>query len=94
MIECQTHGIEYDFMIEMCPKCTEEIEAAKRIVKRLTCGLCGQMKADVQIMCGGAIDRLCLRCRDLIFKWKKAKREQKERFDEIRSSRGKANNGV
>lgn len=90
IIKCHIHGIEYDFMTEICPKCEEERLAAKRVVRSLTCGLCGNLKASTQIMCGGAIGQLCQDCRDLIHKWESAKQRQRERLGEIRGSSGSA----
>lgn len=86
IIECHVHGIKYDFMNGVCYKCEEEYEAAKNVIRRLTCGLCEELKASTQIMCGGAIGLLCQDCRDLIHKWEKAKQRQKERIGEIRLS--------
>lgn len=80
IIKCHIHGIEYDYWDEHCPLCVEEYEAAKRILRRFTCGLCGELRASTTIMCGGAIGQLCQDCRDLIHKWEDAKKRQEERF--------------
>ncbi len=86
IIECRIHGIEYDFMENLCPKCEEEHASAKRVIRVLTCGLCGEIKASTQIMCGGPIGQLCQDCRDLIHKWEDAKQRRRELIEEGRRS--------
>jgi len=80
-IKCKTHGIEYNYMVEQCPKCIEEREIAQRILRHFTCGLCGELKASTTIMCGGPIGQLCQDCRDLIHKWEDAKKRHQAFFE-------------
>ena len=76
-IKCHIHGVEYDYMNEQCPRCLENRSAYNYVLRRLTCGLCGELKASTTIMCGGPIGKLFQDCRDLIHKWEDAKKGHK-----------------
>lgn len=84
-ITCKTHGVEYDGYDEQCPKCLADRSAYNFTLRKMTCGLCKELKATTVIMCGGPIGQLCDECRVLIRRWEEAKKKHKKRIEDYRS---------
>ena len=67
--KCSRHDIVYDAYDTHCPECEKEFEAGERIIRRLTCQLCGEFKGTTKMYCGGPVGFLCDDCKRIIDKY-------------------------
>ncbi len=73
-MRCRKHGTKYDGWDEQCPQCLADVSAFEYVIKRLTCQLCGEIKASVTLYAGGPIGQMCDDCHEIIGKWEDAKK--------------------
>jgi len=65
-VECRRHNIIYDCYDSQCPECKKEYDAGERILRRLLCDLCGELKGTTKMYCGGPVGYLCDDCKRII----------------------------
>ena len=93
-ITCKIHKIDYDGWDSQCPECQREYEAGSRILRRLTCQLCEQIKGSTKMYCGGPVGFLCDDCKRVLDKYRELNEAHKARWEDIkrvRSSKESAN---
>ena len=78
-IECKIHHIVYDAYDSHCPECKQEYEVGNRILKRLTCQLCGELKGSTKMYCGGPVGYMCDDCKRVLDNYN----ELKEKYDKF-----------
>lgn len=83
IIRCRKHNEKYDAYQGRCPKCEADISAFEYMKKRLTCQLCGEIKASTIVYAGGHIGQMCDDCHMIIIKSEEL-RESAEKFWEQR----------
>jgi len=84
MITCRRHDVQYDAMKSNCPECTVEFEAGERILRRLTCQLCGELKGTTQMYCGGPVGFMCDDCKRVLDKYRELKKKYDEFHEELK----------
>lgn len=77
-IECKHHHILYDAYDTRCPECQKEFEAGERIIRRLTCDLCGELKGTTQMYCGGPVGRMCDDCKRIVHRFLELEKSYKK----------------
>jgi len=77
-IECKRHNIIYDAWDSQCPECKIEFEAGERIIKRLTCQLCGELKGSTKMYCGGPVGYLCDDCKRILDRYRDLKKSHEK----------------
>ncbi len=83
LIRCRKHNEKYDAMKGRCPKCVADVSAFEYMKERMTCQLCGEIKASTEIYCGGPVGQMCKRCSKILRKYW----DLKKRFDEFHERR-------
>ena len=86
-VECKRHHITYDCYDSQCPECKKEFEAGERILKRLTCELCGELKGTTKIYCGGPVGYICDDCKRVVDKYMVLREEHLARWEKIKKER-------
>lgn len=77
-IECKRHNIVYDAWDSHCPECQKEFDAGERIIKRLTCQLCDELKGSTKMYCGGPVGYLCDDCKRILDRYFELEEKYKE----------------
>jgi hypothetical protein len=72
-------------MVGVCPKCEEEFKAGSRILRRLTCQLCGKIKGTTQMYCGGPVGFMCDDCKSVVNKYIELREKYKKFHEELKS---------
>jgi len=85
-VECRRHDITYDASDSQCPECKKEFDAGSRILRRLTCQLCGEIKGTTKMYCGGPVGYMCDDCKRVVEKYMEMREEHLERWEKIKES--------
>ena len=88
-IECKKHHIVYDAYDTHCPECKKEYEAGDRILRRLLCQLCGELKGSTKMYCGGPVTYVCDDCRRILDKYDEFKKAYDEAWEQIKIERAR-----
>ncbi len=86
-VECKRHHITYDCYDFQCPECVKEYEAGSRILRRLTCQLCGELKGTTKMYCGGPVGYLCDDCKRIVDRYNELVEEHEKRWEAIKKER-------
>ena len=86
-IECKRHHITYDAYDSQCPECKKEYEAGDRILRRLTCQLCEELKGSTKMYCGGPVGFLCDDCKRVLDRYHELNEKHLARWEDIKRVR-------
>jgi len=90
-VECKRHKITYDAYDSQCPECKKEYEAGSRILRRLTCELCGEIKGTTKMYCGGPVGWMCDDCKRIVDKYMELREAHLARWEKFKEERESQN---
>ena len=85
-IECRRHNVVYDCYDSKCPECEKEYAAGERIMRRLLCDLCGELKGTTKSYCGGPVSYLCDDCKRIIDKYHELKKQHEKWLEQYKKT--------